>query len=262
MNLGLAGSRAWVVGGSTGLGYAIARELLMEGAIVTVSARPGPKLEEARTHLGKCGQVRIAVLDIRDAQALAQVAKDTEEEMHGLDIAILGGGGPAPSGVLDLGLDGLDKAYQLLLRSAYAFLAAVVGPMRIRRRGVIAFLTSSGVREPIPGLVASNVMRSGVTALAKSAATELGPEGIRVLCFSPGRIGTERVAFLDRASAERRRVDIKATQAESERDIPLRRYGSPEEFARVAVFMCSAAGAYLTGTTISIDGGKSRGLLS
>ena len=134
--------------------------------------------------------------------------------------------------------------------------------MRKRRSGVIGFITSSGVREPIPLLPASNIMRSSVTALAKSAATELGPAGVRVLCFAPGRIATERVEFLDQRRAESRGVDWEQMQAENERSIPLQRYGTPEEFARTVAFVCSPAGACLTGISILIDGGKAQGLLS
>lgn len=114
----------------------------------------------------------------------------------------------------------------------------------------------------MPELVTSNIFRAGVTALAKAAATELGPRGVRVLCFAPGRIATERVAALDAARARASGREVPQVIAESTASIPLRRYGLPEEFARVVAFYCSPAASYATGVTVAVDGGKSKGLVN
>lgn len=134
--------------------------------------------------------------------------------------------------------------------------------MKSAGRGVVVILTSSSVREPISNLAASNAMRAAVTALAKTAAGELAPYGVRVLCVAPGRIDTGRVRQLDAAAAERQSRPVDEVTAASRSAIPMGRYGEPDEFGRVVSFLCSDEAIYMTGSTVSVDGGKSPGLLA
>ena len=140
-----------------------------------------------------------------------------------------------------------------------------LGPVRLARAvadaasGVegcsIAFVLSTSVRSPIPGLATSNGLRPGLAMLAKTMADENGPRAIRVNALLPGRIDTERVRQLDELGG-----DPEAARRDAEASIPLRRYGRPDEFGRVATFVLSPAGSYITGTVIPVDGGATRSL--
>lgn len=120
--------------------------------------------------------------------------------------------------------------------------------------GVIGFVLSGSVYEPIPGLTISNGLRPGLAGFAKSLADELGPRGIRVVGVLPARIDTDRVRELDALSG-----DAEAARAAGEAQIPLRRYGTPEEFGRTAAFLLSPAASYLTGIMVPVDGGSRHG---
>lgn len=252
---------AWVFGASSGLGRAVAKRLLEQANPVILSSRPGPGLDQVTKELGELGPVEPLPVDLSERDAIpAAVAKLRERNLLP-EIVVFNGGGPAPATATALGSEGLDTAYELLLRPAYQVLEALGDHLR-EVQGTVVFLTSSGVFEPIPNLAASNVMRAGVTALMKSAAAELGPDGVRVLCVAPGRIATDRVAQLDAAVAERQGLDVAEVRARSQAGIPFRRYGTPAEFAAVVGFLCSPDASYMTGTTVLVDGGKIGGLLS
>jgi 3-oxoacyl-[acyl-carrier protein] reductase len=121
-------------------------------------------------------------------------------------------------------------------------------------------MTSSSIKQPIPNLLLSNVMRAGVAALAKTLADELTGDNIRVNTLVPGRIATQRIEQLDRANAERQGVDMETVQRQQLGMIPMSRYGDPDEFANAAVFLASEAASYITGATLQVDGGMIRSL--
>jgi 3-oxoacyl-[acyl-carrier protein] reductase len=170
-----------------------------------------------------------------------------------LDGVVVNSGGPPLGQALDLGDDVWRGAYELLLG----------GPLRLLREllplmgegGAILFVTSSSVRQVLDGLDTSNVLRPGVAALAKVLARELGPRGIRVNSVAPGRIDTDRVRSNDEARAERLGENVEDVRRDAEQQIPLRRYGEPEEIGRVAAFLLSKAASYVNGAAIQVDGG-------
>lgn len=254
--------RAWVIGGSRGLGRATAAELLARGAAVTISARPGERLERAVAELGEAGRVAAQPLDLTEPGAVGAAIEAVEAAGEPLEIAVLSGGGPPSTSVAGLGVEGLEDAFRSLLVPAYELVAGLGGRMRERGGGVIAIVTSSSVLEPLPNMVASNVMRAAVTALAKTAAGELAGAGVRVLCVAPGRIATDRVAELDALAAERQGKSVEEVAAGARAGIPMGRYGDPSEFGKVVAFLCSPDASYLTGTTVRIDGGKVADLLN
>jgi 3-oxoacyl-[acyl-carrier protein] reductase len=144
-----------------------------------------------------------------------------------------------------------------------AFDAVFLGAVRLARAlgaelgegGALAFVLSTSVKQPIGGLAVSNGLRPGLAMVAKTLADELGPRGIRVNGLLPGRVDTERVQELDALSG-----DPEATRASSAAAIPLRRYGTPEEFGRAAAFLLSPAAGYVTGVMLAVDGGLTRAL--
>lgn len=262
MTSDLQGASALVFGASSGLGLATARALAALGADLHLTARHDKRLEREADGLRRRHSVRVAssILDLTDQPALSAVLATVADDPP--NIVIIGGGGPPPMAVSTLDLSELDAAYRLLLRPAATIAASLAPAMAARGGGVLVFITSSGVKEPIDGLLSSNIFRAGVTALAKCTATEFAERGVRALCVAPGRIATERVAALDRARAERTGTAVEDVQEASIASIPAGRYGNPDEFGEMVALLCTPAAACLTGVTISIDGGKSKGLLA
>ena len=250
MDLGLK-DRVYVVTGATrGLGNAAARELVADGAKVVVTGRDEKRAADAAAALGP-NAVGVAV-DNADAEAPARLIAAAREHFGGFDGILVSVGGPPPGFVADT----TDEQWQASFESVF------LGAVRLARAaaeelapgGVIGFVLSGSVHEPIPGLTISNALRPGLAGFAKSLADELGPRGIRVVGLLPARIDTDRVRELDGLSA-----DPEATRAANESRIPLRRYGTSDEFGRVAAFLLSPAASYLTGIMVPVDGGMRHG---
>ncbi len=121
-------------------------------------------------------------------------------------------------------------------------------------------IASTSVKQPIPGLILSNTFRTGVFGLAKTLSQELAPYGILINTVAPGRIGTDRIRELDTARAEQNGISEEEVAEQFRKEIPLGRYGQPEEFAKAVVFLLSGANTYITGTSLVVDGGMVRAL--
>jgi 3-oxoacyl-[acyl-carrier protein] reductase len=265
MDLGLKGKNAWVLGASSGLGRASARSLAAEGANLAISARGEENLratadEIAETNGTKCIPVP---LDVSDLDAIAAAAAKVDDELGPLDILVFNAGGPPP-GTLDSfeGHDTLDQAFKLVTASAWHMTQAVVPGMKQRGSGVLLYVTSWSSKEPIPGLLLSNMLRAAVVGMAKTISKELGPHGIRVACIAPGRIETQRLQELDELNAQGSGKTVDEVRAASHAEIPLRRYGQPHELGDVVTFLASDRASYLSGITVLVDGGMLHGLLS
>ncbi|MEU3518560.1 SDR family oxidoreductase [Streptomyces sp. NPDC006654] len=250
MDLGLKDRVYVVTGGTRGLGNAAARELVADGAKVVVTGRDEKGVADAAAALGP-NAAGVAV-DNADPDAPARLIAAARERLGGFDGILVSVGGP-PAGFV---ADNTDEQWQAAFESVFlgAVRLARAAATELSEGGVIGFVLSGSVYEPIPGLTISNGLRPGLAGFAKSLADELGPRGIRVVGVLPSRIDTDRVRELDAMSA-----DPQATRTENESRIPLRRYGTPEEFGRVAAFLMSPAASYLTGIMVPVDGGMRHG---
>jgi 3-oxoacyl-[acyl-carrier protein] reductase len=252
MDLGLRDRVYIVTGGSRGLGRATAAALAADGARVVLSARNPAELADAVAEIGP-DQAEAVTADNADPQTPGRLIATARDRFRRLDGALISVGGPAGGSVAGTA----DEAWR------GAFETVFLGSVRLAREigaalgagGSIAFVLSTSVRSPIPDLASSNGLRPGLAGVAKMLADELGPAGVRVNGLLPGRIGTGRVRELDA-----RIGDPDTVRAELSQRIPLRRYGAPEEFGRVAAFLLSPAAAYLTGSMIPVDGGALRSI--
>lgn len=249
MDLGLAGKSLVVGGASSGLGRAVADALVEEGARVLLVARSADKLEEAAAELGEAASFVAA--DLSDPAGAGAVAQAVEERFGSIDGVLVNAGGPPGGSVLDLGDEEWQGAFEVLIGGPIRLLRALVP--RMNDGATVLFVTSSSVRQPIPGLDTSNVLRPGVAALAKCLARELGPQ-IRVNSLGPGRFDTDRSRWLDEVNAEKRGVPVEEVREASANAVPLGRYGDPVEFGRVAAFLLSPAASYVSGAAFQIDG--------
>jgi 3-oxoacyl-[acyl-carrier protein] reductase len=250
MDLGLK-DRVYVVTGATrGLGNASARELVADGAKVVVTGRDEQRVAEAAAELG--ANAHGVAVDNADPEAPARLIAAARERFGGFDGILVSVGGP-PAG---FAADNTDEQWRAAFESVFlgAVRLARAAAAELEEGGVIGFVLSGSVYEPIPGLTVSNGLRPGLAGFAKSLADELGPRGIRVVGVLPGRIDTDRVRELDALSA-----DPEATRIAAESRIPLRRYGSPREFGRAAAFLLSPAASYVTGVMLPVDGGVRHG---
>jgi 3-oxoacyl-[acyl-carrier protein] reductase len=253
MDLGLANRAFVVTAASTGLGRATAQQLIAEGARVVLVARRAEMLAEAVSSMGPDRAVALAA-DLTDANTAETACALALDAFGQLDGALISVGGPPAGSVLETSEEQWRSAFESVFLAALRVCGAVV------RHGTasdlcIAWVLSTSVKAPIPGLAISNGLRPGLAMLVKQLADELGPQGTRVVGLMPGAIETERAQYLDSLKA-----DPAAARASAEASISLRRYGQPEEFGRVAAFVLSPAGSYLTGSVIPVEGGAQRAL--
>ncbi|MCQ6556673.1 SDR family oxidoreductase [Streptomyces sp. C10-9-1] len=250
MDLGLKDRVFVVTGASRGLGRASAAALVAEGARVVVTGRDAAAVADAAAALGP-GAVGLASDNAEPAAAERAVAA-AREHFGRFDGVLISVGGPAPGFVAD----NTDEQWRSAFESVFlgAVRLARTAAAELSEGGVIGFVLSASVHEPIAGLTVSNGLRPGLAGFAKSLADELGPRGIRVVGLLPSRIDTDRVRELDALSG-----DAEAARAAGEAAIPLRRYGTPGEFGAVAAFLLSPAASYLTGVMLPVDGGARRG---
>ena len=251
MDLGLEGKLFVVGGASRGLGRAVAGQLLAEGARVILVSRNEHALAETARDLGE-GTYPLAS-DLSDPQSVGRIAGAVSERGGELDGILVNSGGPPFGSALELDDDQWLAAFGSLIGGPIRLLRALV-PVMTDGASVL-FVTSSSVRQPIPNLDASNVLRPGVAALAKSLARELAPR-VRVNSLAPGRIDTERSRTLDASNAEALGISPEEVRARASEVLPMGRYGEPDEFGRAAAFLLSPAASYINGVSLQVDGGS------
>lgn len=256
MNLGLAGKTVMVAGASRGLGFAIAQCLQDEGANVSLSSSNAKAIAAAGEALpGSHAQA----CDVRNAEDITDWVAQTVSRFGGIDALVVNAGGPPPGGFSDFDDADWQAAFELTLLSAVRLVRAAL-PALTERQGNILFMTSSSVKEPIDFLLLSNVMRSGVASLAKSLSRSLAADGLRVNCIVPGIVETDRIKALVANQAKAKAIKAEDQRAQMEAQVPMGRFGRPDEFARTATFLLSPAASYINGETVTVDGGTMKTL--
>jgi len=254
MDLGVAGLRALVTGGSDGLGAAVARALAAEGAGVAVAARASDRLSAIAAEIGA---TEIAAdLSTTDGPAAAVAA--AVRELGGLDLLVVNSGGPPPGRFDELSEDAWQRAIDGTLLSSIRLVREALPHLQQSAVPAILVILSSSVREPIQALMTSNVLRPGLAGMVKALMVEIAP--IRINGIAPGKVATARIGRLDRKRADDGGVSVADIERQTIARIPLGRYGDPAEVGRVGAFLLSPAASYVNGAIVPVDGGMVKAL--
>jgi 3-oxoacyl-[acyl-carrier protein] reductase len=263
MDLGLKGKAAFVAGGSMGLGRAVALELAREGARVAIGALDDPHLKEAAELIRRDtgGEVLAIPVDVSDAKQARAVVRRAIDHFGTLDVLVNNAGGPPSADFVEIDETLWEKGFRLNLLSTIMMTREAVPVMKAKGWGRIINMTSISVKQPIDGLILSNTIRSGVIGLAKTLSNELAPFNVTVNNVCPGFTLTDRVRNLAKAMAAKEGTTPEAVIGRWEASIPMKRLGTPEEFASLVAFLASERSGYITGAAIQIDGGWYKGVM-
>src|SRR5438132_342135 len=255
MELGLAGKRALVTAASRGLGYAVAEALLAEGCRVCISSSNQARIDAAARSLSRSGaDVHARVADIGDSEACARFFEWTVAELGGIDILVNNTVGPPAGAVLSLDDAAWIRGFETIVMSALRLSRAAIPLMRRTGSGAIVNLASMSVKQPIDGIALSNTYRPALAGLAKTLSREAAPE-VRVNTIATEHILTDRIRDIAGRLWRRDGESVDDAVERAAREAPLQRYGTPAELANAVVFLCSDAASYITGVTLSVDGG-------
>ena len=263
MDLGIKGKRAIVTGGSTGIGRATARELLLEGVRVAICARDAARLEQTRKELAgdPGGEVLAVPTDMRNPDDIARLVDEATRRFGGVDI-LVNNAGTFHSGRFDATTD--DGMQNQLNTKLFGFLRAIrlVAPqMKERGWGRIVNIIGGAGKEPDPFMLVSGVTNSALLNMTKSLATEFGPFNVLVNAVCPGWVDT--AVWRNNAAGWQKELgvasDEEARRATTRRN-SLGRFGRADELANAIAFLCSERASYITGVSINVDGGRLKSL--
>lgn len=263
MDYGLSGKTVLVTAASRGLGYATALAFASEGANIMLASRNEENLSKAAAQIrekAKNDNISFSAADVKNVDDIEAVFAKTLSTYGTVDVLINNAGGPPAGDFMSIDENQWNDAYQLSLMSVIRASKLAIPLMKKRGWGRIVTFTSSSMKQPLENMILSNTFRTAIAGLSKSLALELGQFGILVNAMGAGRIATDRVRELDTLKANATGESVDAIQHAFERQIPLQRYGRPEEFANLAVFLGSQANGYITGQSILVDGGLVKAL--
>lgn len=263
MDLGLKGKKALVAAASKGLGKAAALALAREGADVAICARNGDHLSATAEEIrGETGVEVLAVpADLARAADLERLIEATLGRFGRVDILFTNSGGRPPGLFWELSDDDWRQAVEGTLMAAVRLIRGVLPSMRERKWGRIICSSSIAAKQPLDNLILSNAVFAAVHGLAKTLANNLATEGITVNCINPGPILTDRIRELSRAQAEREKISLEEALASWGQATRMKRAGEPMEFGEAVAFLASERASFITGTSLSVDGGAHAGLL-
>ena len=254
MDLGLKNKVAFVAASSEGLGKSAALELAREGAKIIICGRNKVNLEKAKLEIEKQTNGKVLALagDLSIPAEREQIIKNALQAYNIIDILVTNTGGPPAGRFEDFKQENWDNAYKNLLTSVVGLVNGFLPGMKQQRWGRIISITSMAVKQPVNNLVLSNSVRASVVGLMKTLANEFAEYNITVNNIMPGYTETERLKEL---------IENNSSFSSVKTEIPLGRFGKPEEFAAAVAFLASERASYITGVSLAVDGGWIKGIL-
>ena len=253
MDLGIKNRVAFIAASSQGLGKSVAFELAQEGARVIINGRNDVTLQQTKKQIEQQtkNEVLAVVGDLSSQAEREQVIQTALKNFSTIDILVTNTGGP-PAGKFEaFQQQDWDNAYQNLLASVVGLVNGFLPAMKNQQWGRIISITSMAVKQPVNNLILSNSVRAAVVGLIKTLSNELAPSNITVNNVMPGYTETERLSKL---------MNSNPSFANAKGEVPMGRFGKPEEFAAAVAFLASERAAYITGQSIAVDGGWIKGL--
>ncbi|WP_187262870.1 SDR family oxidoreductase [Pontibacter beigongshangensis] len=262
MNLDLKNKQAVICGSTQGIGKAVAVELALLGANVTLLARSEEKLKEAVQELAQAGEQQhdYLVADFANPEEVKQQIEAYVRQREAVHILVNNTGGPPGGPIVEAKPEEFLTAFNMHLINNHQLVQALLPLMKKAGYGRIINIVSTSIKEPIPGLGVSNTTRGAVASWAKTMANELGQFGITVNNVLPGSTKTGRIYALVESRAEKAGRSKEEVQQEMENAIPARRFAEPEEVAAAAAFLATPAAAYINGVSLAVDGGRTGAL--
>ena len=260
MDLGLRGAKVLVTAASQGLGAATARRFSLEGSLVVINSRNLGELQETAAQINAESGNPVYTLagDLSESVAITRLVKNAADMLGGLDILVTNAGGPPGGTFEDFDLAAWEAATRLTLLSAVSLAREALPYLRQSQRAAVLAIVSASAKQPSKNMTLTNAIRPAVVGLMKTLSQELASEGIRVNSILPGSISTARQATIFEARAKKNATTADQERERAAAEIPLGRFGTPEEFANTAVFLCSPAAGYITGVALPVDGGRIR----
>lgn len=256
MDLGLKNKVALVLASSNGLGRAIAVSLGREGASVAVTGRNAEEIENTVSQIQSSGGRAVGLQwDLYDLSLIDSKIAEIENQLGPIDILVNNTGGPPPTTAANQSAQLWQENFNNLVLSIIKITDRVLPGMRERQWGRIITSTSSGMIAPIPNLAISNALRASLMGWSKTLAAEVAKDGVTVNIILPGRIATNRLKQLDEARAKREGKAFEDVYESTKQTIPMKRYGTPEEYGDAAAFLASQQASYITGSQLRVDGG-------
>ena len=253
MELGLKNKTAFIAASSQGLGKAVALELAQEGANIIICGRNKESLEKTKQEIESLTNKKLLAIagDLSVPAEREHIIKTSLQTYKAIDILVTNTGGPPSGKFEELKPQDWDKAYNNLLASVVGLINGFLPGMKQQRWGRIISITSMAVKQPVNNLVLSNSVRVSVVGLMKTLSNELGPYTITVNNVMPGYTETDRLKELIESSPSFTSVKT---------EIPLGRFGKPEELAAAVSFLASERASYITGVSLAVDGGWTKGV--
>jgi 3-oxoacyl-[acyl-carrier protein] reductase len=259
MELKIRDKVAIVTGASKGMGLAVAKAFIEEGVKVLLVARDEQLLVALLNDFRAAGaEVDYLAGDVADLTLPGRVVEKAVSLWGSIDILINNAGGPPPGSFLEHELSAWESAIETNLMSVVRFSKAVAPLMKDQNWGRIISITSTIAKEPSPTMVLSATVRSGVSAFTKAISTELAPFNITANVVCPGGVLTDRLSGLLKIRAEKENRDFDELLTESQHTIPAQRFASPTEIANTILLLASESGSYITGVSLSVDGGLTK----
>jgi 3-oxoacyl-[acyl-carrier protein] reductase len=264
MKLDFTNRNILVLGSSQGIGYGVAEKLALNGANICLVGRDIEKLKQSLAQINQQTPIQnsknmYVECDLNEKNAAEYIHEQVLKKWSGIDSLVLNAGGPPfVESVPNVTIDEWNSAFQSLFLSQISLVNSCLNYMKQQKFGRIVSISSTSITEPLHGLVISGAIRSALAAWLKSLAIEVGNYGINAVTAIIGKVDTDRIKSLDRTKAATIGCDLAVMQKNNCASIPLGRYGSVDEVANTILFLLSPASSYITGSSITIDGGVSK----